>query len=163
MEGEAEACGCGQYSAGRWGRRGQNVARCCNRFGTVHMSLVALLESCCTSRWSTCEVLDVVDYGASWYGFQCLSHALSPTHDHHVKQPNEGWYGWLMIFYSIDCSSRREDGILCLQLFLDCLQACQWQWLTIDFILVDRSSQTHRIFCTSCRKHVCSALYASLN
>ena len=67
-----------------------------------------------------------------------------------------------MTFYSIVCSSRREDGILCLQLFLDYLQACQWQLLTINLILVDHASQTRLAFCTSCRKHVCFALYSPL-
>lgn len=120
-------------------------------FGKLLHQVMHLWSSKCCRVW------------ASWNGFQFFSHALSPTHDHHVKQPSEGWYGWLMTFYSIVCSSRREDGILCLQLFLDYLQACQWQLLTINLILVDHASQTRLAFCTSCRKHVCFALYSRLN
>ena len=67
-EGDAEACCCGQYSARRWCGRGQNVARCSNRFSTVQMFLVTLLESCCT-RWCTYEVLNVVEYGPVETGF----------------------------------------------------------------------------------------------
>ena len=118
-------------------------------FGKLLHQVMHLWSSkCCRAMW------------ASWNGFQFFHMLCRQLHDHHVKQPSEGWYGWLMTFYSIVCSSRREDGILCLQLFLDYLQACQWQLLTINLILVDHASQTRLAFCTSCRKHVCFALYS---